>query len=113
MAKGLNEVKLIGNLGQDPIVNHFDNGSKVVNFSLATQKTYKDQNGENVSTTQWHRIVAWNKLGDIIEKYLKKGSKCYIQGEIQYRTYEKEDGSSAYLTEIVANDLIMLSSDSQ
>lgn len=96
----LNKVQLIGRLGQDPEIKVLDSGTTVANFSLATDKKYKNKAGETVQDTQWHRIVCFNKLAELAEKYLKKGSLIYAEGEIKYRSYEDKDGVKRYLTEI-------------
>lgn len=108
MAKGLNEIKIIGNVGQTPVAKVLENGSKVVTLSVATTKSYKDASGQKKDVTQWHSIVVWRKLADIVEQYVKKGDKVYFRGEMTYRTYEK-DGVKRYLSEIVADDVILLS----
>jgi len=116
VAKSLNKVQLIGNLGSDPEVRAIPNGSRVAQFSLATSRQWNDQAGARQEKTEWHRIVAWNSKGgrgqglaDIVEKYLKKGDKVYVEGSIEYRSYEdKKDGATKYVTEIKAFDIILL-----
>ncbi len=103
-----NNVYLIGNLGSTPEVKNLDGGKKRALLSLATSDSYKNQKGELEKTTQWHRIVAWGKLAEIMEKYLQKGSEIALQGQITYRKYEDKDGQTRYSTEIVANELLML-----
>lgn len=98
---------LIGHVGKDPEVKSFDGGNKNASFSLATSKTYKDKSGEKKTDTTWHNIVVWGKLAEIIEKYVKKGSKIYVEGEIKNRSYEK-DGQTKYISEIVASSMEML-----
>ena len=96
----LNKTMLIGNLGKDVSVRDLSNGGRVANFSIATSKKYK-QNGEQVTKTQWHNIVIWNDhLVGIAERYLKKGSKVYVEGELEHRQYES-DGATKYITEVV------------
>lgn len=110
MAKSLNEIKLIGNLGQAPELKTFENGNKVVAFSLATTESYvKKETNEKVETTQWHRVVAWGKLAEIIEKYVAKGDKLYVNGKMTYRQYETEGGEKKQIAEIVASDILLLS----
>lgn len=110
MAKSLNEIKLIGNLGQAPELKTFENGNKVVAFSLATTESYvKKDTNEKVETTQWHRVVAWGKLAEIIEKYVAKGDKLYVNGKMTYRQYETEGGEKKQIAEIVASDILLLS----
>ena len=103
MAGSVNKVILIGNLGKDPEARSFQNGGKVVNFTLATSETWNDRaSGERKEKTEWHNVVVRNeKLGEIAEKYLRKGSKVYIEGQIQSRKYQDQSGSDRYITEIV------------
>jgi single-strand DNA-binding protein len=105
-----NRVTLIGNLGQDPETKTTETGKKVTHFTLATDDGYKNSDGQKVSETTWHNIVAWNGLADIAGKYLKKGRQVAVEGRIVYRTYEDKKGATKYITEIVLNDLIMLRS---
>ena len=108
MSRGLNKVFLMGNLGKDPEVRHTAGGKAVVTFSLATAEQWKDQDGNKKERTEWHRIVAWGKLGEICGKYLAKGKQVYIEGRIQTREWEDSDGNKRTTVEIVANDMIML-----
>jgi single-strand DNA-binding protein len=103
-----NRVTLIGNLGQDPEIKTTETGKKVTNFTLATDDGYKNSDGQKVSETTWHNIVAWNGLAEIAGKYLKKGRQVAVEGRIVYRTYEDKKGATKYITEIVLNDLILL-----
>ncbi len=105
-----NRVTLIGNLGQDPETKTTESGKKVTNFTLATDDGYKNSDGQKVSETTWHNIVAWNGLADIAGKYLKKGRQVAVEGRIVYRTYEDKKGATKNITEIVLNDLILLRS---
>jgi single-strand DNA-binding protein len=110
MAKSLNKVMLIGNLGKDPEVKYTPSGVPVAKFSLATNERYKDKGGEWQDRTEWHNIVAWQRLAEIVGEYVKKGSKIYIEGRIQTSSWEdKQSGEKKYRTEIVANDLVLLS----
>jgi len=110
MAKSLNEIKLIGNLGQAPELKTFENGNKVVMFSLATTESYvKKDTNEKVETTQWHRVVAWGKLAEIIEKFVAKGDKLYVNGKMTYRQYETEAGEKKQIAVIVASHILLLS----
>ena len=102
-----NSVQLIGNIGKDPEVKSFEN-SKKASFSIATNETYKNQKGEKVKETQWHNVVVWGKLADIVEKYLRKGNEVAIEGKLVHRTYETSTGEKRYVTEINVNDLVML-----
>lgn len=108
--KSLNKVLLIGRLGADPETKFVQTGMQVANFNLATTANWKDENGNLQSRTDWHRIVAWGKLAEICKEYLKKGSKVYIEGALQTRSYEDKDGQKRFITEIRANDMIMLDS---
>ncbi len=103
MAGSLNKVQLIGNLGNDPEVRTLESGARVVNFSIATSESWKDKNsGEKKEHTEWHRIVIWNDgLGKIAEQYLKKGSKCFVEGQMQTRKWQDKDGVDRYSTEVV------------
>ena len=103
-----NKVQLIGRLGQDPKIITFDEGKSKVNFSVATNESYRDNEGDKVERTQWHEIVAWGPLSDIMGQYLKKGSEVAIEGRLHYRTYDDKEGNTRYVTEIVAKDLLML-----
>jgi single-strand DNA-binding protein len=109
MAKSLNKVMLIGNLGKDPELRYTPSGVAVATFSIATNESWKDQDGNTQERTEWHNIVAWRKLAEICGEYLKKGKKVYIEGRIQTRSYDdKNTGAKKYMTEIVADNLIML-----
>ena len=111
MARGINKVILIGNLGDDPKVSYMPSGGAVANITVATSESWKDkQTGEQKEKTEWHRVVAFNRLGEICGEYLKKGSKVYIEGRIQTRKWQGNDGQDRYTTEIVANDMQMLDS---
>lgn len=109
MAKSLNKVMLIGNLGKDPELRYTTSGVAVATFSVATSESWKDQDGNAQEKTEWHNIVAWRKLAEICGEWLKKGKKVYIEGRIQTRNYDdKNTGQKRYITEIVADSLIML-----
>lgn len=110
---GVNKVILIGNLGGDPEVRALENGNKVANFSMATTESYKNKAGEKVESTEWHRVVIWGKLAEIVEKYLKKGAKVYVEGKISYRSYEDKDGIKKYTTDILAQNMTMLGGNPQ
>ena len=105
----VNKVILVGNLGKDPEVKVLESGQMVANFSLATSESYKDKNGQKVEATEWHNCVAWGKQAEIIEKYLKKGSKLFIDGKIKTRSYDK-DGQTRYATDIQVINFQMLDS---
>ncbi|MBN2486707.1 MAG: single-stranded DNA-binding protein [Bacteroidales bacterium] len=104
-----NRVQLIGNLGMDPEMVNLDNGKKIAKFSLATSQSYIAGNGEKITDTQWHNIVAWGNLAERSEKYLKKGSPIAVEGRIVYRQYDDKAGQKRYITEIVMNDMLFLS----
>jgi single-strand DNA-binding protein len=111
MARSLNKVMLIGNLGKDPEVRYTSGGIPVATFSMATSDSWKDQEGNLQEKTEWHNIVAWRKLAEICGEWLKKGKKVYIEGRIQTRSYDdKNTGQKRYITEIVADQMIMLDS---
>ncbi|HHH38179.1 MAG TPA: single-stranded DNA-binding protein [Sedimenticola sp.] len=111
MARGVNKVILIGNLGRDPEVRYMPNGNAVANVTLATSESWKDKNtGEPQEHTEWHRVVFFRRLAEIAGEYLKKGSKVYIEGRLQTRKWQGQDGQDRYTTEIVANDMQMLDS---
>jgi single-strand DNA-binding protein len=108
-----NRVTLIGNLGQDPETKTTETGKKFTHFTLATKDGYKNADGQKVSETTWHNIVAWNGIAEIAGKYLKKGREVAVEGRIVYRTYEDKNGVTKYVTEIVLNDLILLRSSKE
>jgi len=111
MARGINKVILIGNLGKDPEVRYMPSGGAVANLTVATSESWKDKKtGENQDRTEWHRVVMFNRLGEIAGEYLKKGSKVYIEGKLQTRKWQNKDGQDQYTTEIVANEMQMLDS---
>ena len=102
----VNKVILVGNLGKDPELRYTASGAAVVTFSLATTDRFKDKDGNQ--KTEWHNIVAWRQLAEICGKYLHKGKQVYIEGRIQYRTYDDRDGNKRYITEVVADQMQML-----
>lgn len=108
MSRSLNKAILIGNLGQDPEIRSTGSGQRVAQFSLATTRTWNDQQGQKQEKTEWHRIVAWGRLVEVIERYVKKGDRLYVEGEIQYRQYEDKEGVTKYTTEINLREMIML-----
>ena len=106
---GVNKVILIGNLGADPEVRHLQNGTPVANIRLATSETFKDRTtGERREQTEWHNVVLWRGLAEITEKYLRKGSKVYIEGKLRTRQWQDKDNNTRYTTEIVADEMTML-----
>ncbi len=109
--RGLNKVMLIGRLGQDPEVRYTPSEVAVANFSIATSEEWKDKNtGQKQERTEWHRIVAWRRLGEICGEYLKKGSQVFIEGKLQTRSWDDRDGNKRYTTEIIAMNMQMLDS---
>ena len=108
---GVNKVILIGNLGADPDVRYTPDGVPVANFSLATSESWNDRtSGEKQERTEWHRLVLWRKLAEIAGQYLKKGSKIYVEGKLQTRSWDDQSGQKRYTTEVVVNDMQMLDS---
>lgn len=111
MARGVNKVILIGNLGNDPEVRYTPNGSAVANISLATSETWRDkQSGELQERTEWHRVVFFNRLAEIVGQYLRKGSKIYVEGALRTRKWTDKTGAERYTTEVVAGEMHMLDS---
>lgn len=111
MAKGVNKVILIGNVGRDPEVRYMPNGNAVANLTLATSESWKDKNsGETQERTEWHRVVFFRRLGEIVGEYVKKGSKIYVEGRLQTRKWQGQDGQDRYTTEIIADQMQMLDS---
>jgi len=109
MARGVNKVILVGNLGKDPEVRYMPNGNAVANITLATSESWKDKtSGEQQEKTEWHRIVMFRRLGEIAGEYLKKGSQVYIEGKLQTRKWQDNSGNDRYTTEIVASEMQML-----
>ena len=115
MAGSVNKVILIGNLGKDPEVRHLENGAVVASFPLATSEVYTDRStGEKKEITDWHNIVVWRGLAEVVEKYVKKGTKLYVEGKLKNRSWQDKEGNTRYTTEVVADELTMLSrADSQ
>jgi single-strand DNA-binding protein len=109
MAKDLNKVQIIGRLGGDPEMRYLASGAAVTNFSVASGRSWKDRDGAAHEETEWFRVVAWEKLGEICNQYLTKGMRVYIEGRLQTRKYTDRDGIERYATEVVAQDMIMLS----
>jgi single-strand DNA-binding protein len=103
-----NKVQLIGHLGQDPDIKTFENDKKVANMSLATSEQYKNAQGEKVTETQWHSVVAWGKLAEIAEKYLVKGTEVVVEGKLVNKNYTDKQGIKRYVTEVQANELLIL-----
>ena len=105
-----NKVQLIGHLGNDPEIITLDSGKKLAKFNMATNETYKNTQGEKITETQWHNLIAWNNTAEITEKYVKKGQEIVIEGKLTSRSYEDKEGIKKYITEIVVNELVLLGS---
>jgi len=103
-----NKVQLIGNVGNDPEIKTFDGGKKVANLTIATHDSYKNEKGEKVEQTEWHRVVAWGKTAEIIERFVTKGKEVAIEGKLTHRSYDDKNGEKRYITEVVVNDLLLL-----
>ena len=104
----INKVILVGNVGKDPVIRYFDKGVAKATFPLATSETYTNQQGETITSTEWHNIVLWRALAEVAEKTIKKGSQVYIVGKIKTRSYVDKDGVNKYITEILADTLLLL-----
>jgi single-strand DNA-binding protein len=105
-----NRVQLIGHLGNDPEIKSLNGGKNVAKFSMATSESYKKENGDKVTETQWHNIIAWNGTAKIVEKLLKKGSEVIVEGKLTSRSWDDKEGKKHYITEIVANEILLLKS---
>jgi single-strand DNA-binding protein len=103
-----NTVQLIGNVGNDPEIKNFDGGRKLANLTIATNDSYKNDKGEKVEQTEWHKVVAWGKTADLIEKYVTKGLQIGIEGKLTHRSYDDKNGEKRYITEVVVNELLLL-----
>ncbi|HEX8384813.1 MAG TPA: single-stranded DNA-binding protein [Rubricoccaceae bacterium] len=108
MARGINKVILVGNLGQDPELRYTGSGTAVCNMRVATSESYKDRDGNMVENTEWHTVVAWSRLAEICGEYLKKGSQAYFEGSLQTRQWEDKDGNTRYSTEVKVREMQML-----
>ncbi|MCH7675563.1 single-stranded DNA-binding protein [candidate division KSB1 bacterium] len=109
----VNKVILIGNLGSDPELKYTPSGAAVTNFNVATNEVWNDKDGNKQERTEWHRVVLWRKLAEIAGEYLKKGSKIYLEGRLQTRSWEDKDGVKRYTTEVVADNMTMLDAKSE
>ncbi len=103
-----NKVQLIGHVGQEPEIKSFDGGKKVANITIATNDYFINDKGDKVEQTEWHRVTAWGKTAEIIEKYVTKGKEVAIDGKLTHRSYEDKDGTKRYITEVVVNDILLL-----
>lgn len=105
-----NRVQLIGRLGQDPEVKTLTSGKKLTTFSIATSDSYRNSDGDKIEDTQWHNVVAWGKVGEIVGEYLTKGQEVALEGKLIHRTYETNEGEKRYITEVNLNELLMIGS---
>lgn len=105
-----NKVQLIGNLGNSPEIKTFDGGRKMARFSMATNESYRNAQGERITDTQWHNLIAWGKLADIAERFLEKGKEVAVEGKLVNRSYQDREGNKRYITEIQVNELLLLGS---
>ena len=103
-----NKVQLIGHVGNEPEIKTLDGGKKLANLTIATNETYMNNKGEKVEQTEWHRITAWGKTAEIIEKYVIKGKEIAIEGKLTHRSYEDKNGEKRYVTEVIANELLLI-----
>jgi len=103
-----NQVQLIGHVGQDPEIKSFEGEKKLASLSIATKDSYKNDKGEKVEETQWHRISAWGKTAELIEKYVTKGKEIAVQGKLTHRSYDDKNGDKRYITEVVVSELVLL-----
>jgi len=103
-----NKVQLIGHVGNDPEVKNFETGKKLANLTIATNEVYKNDKGEKVEETQWHKVVAWGKPAEIIEKYVTKGKEIAVEGKLVHRSYDDKNGDKRYVTEVVVNELLLM-----
>ncbi len=110
MSRSLNKAMLIGYVGQDPELRYTNSGTAVASFSIATSESWTSADGQKVEKTEWHNLVAWKKLAEIVGEYVKKGSKLFVEGRIQHRAYEDKNGVKRYVTEIVLDQMLMLDS---
>jgi len=108
MSRSLNKVMIIGNLGADPEIRSTTSGTRVATLSVATSRRWNDRSGQQQEKTEWHKIVAWDRLAEICEQFLKRGDRVYVEGSVEYRQWEGQDGQTRYTTEIRAREMIML-----
>jgi single-strand DNA-binding protein len=103
-----NKVQLIGNLGNDPEIVNLESGKKLAKFNIATNETYKDDQGNKITDTQWHNVIAWGKTAELIEKYVTKGKEIAVEGKLTHRSYEDKSGEKRYITEVVVSEMLLL-----
>lgn len=111
MSRSLNKVMLIGNVGNEPEVRSTPGGNKVAKLSLATNRTFSDRNGQQQEKTEWHRLTFWAKLADLVEQYIHKGDRLYVEGRLEYSQTEDDKGNVRYWTDVVVQDMVMLGGD--
>jgi single-strand DNA-binding protein len=104
-----NSVQLIGHVGQEPEIKNLETGKKLANISIATNEVYYKENGDKVEKTEWHRVTAWGKTAEIIEKYVTKGKEVAVEGKLTHRSYDDKEGNKRYITEVVINEILLLS----
>ncbi|WP_329806029.1 single-stranded DNA-binding protein [Flavobacterium facile] len=104
-----NSVQLIGNVGQEPEIKTLETGRKLANITIATNDVYYKENGDKVEKTEWHRVTAWGKTAEIIEKYVTKGKEVAVEGKLTHRSYDDKEGNKRYITEVVINEILLLS----
>jgi single-strand DNA-binding protein len=104
-----NSVQLIGHVGLEPEIKNLEAGKKLANLTIATNESYKNAKGEKVEKTEWHRVTAWGKTAEIIEKYVTKGKEVAIEGKLTHRSYDDKDGNKRYVTEVIVNEILLLS----
>lgn len=107
----VNKIFLLGNVGKDPDVRYFDNGRAVANLTLATSESYKNKMGEKIEKTEWHQVVFWSPLAEIVEKYVKKGTQIHVEGKATSRSYTDKEGNKRYVNEVEARELVLLRKD--
>lgn len=105
-----NRVQLIGNVGKEPQIKTFESGKTMASFSMATSDNYTDQNGKKVEDTQWHQVIAWGKTANFVESYVDKGNRIALEGKLVHRSYNDKEGATKYITEVVANEILLLTS---
>lgn len=108
MSRSVNKAIIVGNLGADPDIRTTPGGTRVATLSVATNRRWVDRSGATQEKTEWHRVIAWTNLAEIVEKYLRKGDRVYVEGRIEYRQWQGQEGQTRYTTEIIARDLVML-----
>jgi single-strand DNA-binding protein len=104
-----NSVQLIGNVGQEPEIKNLEGGKKIANINIATNEVYYRENGDKVEQTQWHRVTAWGKTAEIIERYVSKGKEIAIEGKLTHRSYDDKEGNKRFITEVIANEILLIS----